>query len=61
MSPADFRAWRKSLELSQQAAADSLGIGRRTVQDYEAGAYPVPRHIALACAALFHRLEPWSA
>jgi DNA-binding XRE family transcriptional regulator len=59
MTPEQFKTWRKTCGLSQEKAADALGIGRRTVQDYEAEKYEIPRSIALACAAIFHRLEPW--
>jgi DNA-binding XRE family transcriptional regulator len=59
MTPESFLAWRNDVGLSQKAAAEQLGLGRRTVQDYEAGRYPVPRSVALACSAIFHRLEPW--
>lgn len=59
MTPEQFKSWRKTVGLSQEKAAVALGIGRRTVQDYESGAYPIPLHVALACTAIYHRLEPW--
>jgi DNA-binding transcriptional regulator YiaG len=37
MTPADFRAWRARLDLTQQQAADLLGIHRNTVALYEEG------------------------
>ena len=51
MTPETFKSWRKTIHLSQQAAAEALGI---------ASTYPIPRHIALACAAIAHGLEPWT-
>jgi len=52
--------------LSQGQAADELGLNRTTIQNYERGERPdgrpfggIPRHIALACRALFHRMAPW--
>ena len=36
MSGDDFAAWMRRHELSENAAADVLGIARRTVQGYKA-------------------------
>jgi DNA-binding XRE family transcriptional regulator len=52
MTPEKFKSWRKSLGITQATPASSLGIGRRMVQNYEKGSYPVPRHIDLACRYL---------
>jgi DNA-binding XRE family transcriptional regulator len=57
MSPLAFRRWRKSLKLSQKAAAEALGLKRRVVQYYEKGerdGVPVviPKTVRLACYAL---------
>ena len=60
MTPADFRAWRARLGLTQAQAARALDIGRRTILRYEQDPvdpldeppYPIPRAIALACKAL---------
>ncbi len=43
-----FRVWRKAHGLSQEAAGEALGLKRRMVQCYEAGALPVPRTVRLA-------------
>lgn len=66
MSPDDFVAWRRAMGYSQDRAAQALGLSRSTVQNYGAGVrrgdgepVEIPLHIALACAALYHRLEPW--
>lgn len=61
MTPEQLKSWRKALGLSQQSASEALGIGRRTVQDYEKGVYQIPRTVALACAALYHRINEYSA
>lgn len=58
MTPADFKNWRKGLSMTQQAAADELGVTKRTVQLYEAGDLAVTRTVALACAALSAGLRP---
>ena len=57
MSPEKFKAWRKSLGLSQKEAAHALGLRRRIVQYYEKGsrdgvAVEVPKTVRLACFAL---------
>lgn len=66
MQPRDFREWRRTMGLSQGQAADELGLNRTTIQNYERGKRPdgrpfggIPRYIALACRALFHRMAPW--
>ena len=59
----DFAAWlvlmgRGRGRISDRAASRVLGLSRGTVKAYREGA-PVPRHIALACAALAFGLPPW--
>jgi len=44
-----FNQWRDKHNLSFTAAANALGISRRTVAYYASGDKPVPKHIALAC------------
>lgn len=52
MKPADLIEWRRRLGLSQAAAAEKLGCGRRSLQLWEAGTNEVPRYIGLAAAAI---------
>ena len=57
MPPESFKAWRKSLGLSQKEAAEALGLKRRIVQYYEKGVrdgvdVEVPKTVRLACFAL---------
>lgn len=57
MTPAGFKHWRKSLELSQMEAAARLGLKRRVVQYYEKGERNgspviVPKTVRLACFAV---------
>ena len=59
MTPEQFKTWRKGLKLTQQAAADALGISKSSVELYEAGrrcddgrAVGIPRLVELACAAI---------
>jgi len=57
MKPEDFKAWRKSLGMSQKEAAEALGLRRRIVQYYEKGVrdgarIDIPKTVRLACYAL---------
>jgi hypothetical protein len=46
ITPEQYKAAIKRLELSQHAAGDWLGIGRRTSAGYALGEYPIPEPIA---------------
>lgn len=59
MTPDDFIQWRKSRGLTGAAASRILGIAPNTVTAYEKGRAEIPRHIALACAAVAFDLPPW--
>ncbi len=57
MSPAEFRAWRKSRGLKQKEAAEKLGLKKRMIQYYETGnrgakKVIIPKTVELACYAL---------
>jgi transcriptional regulator with XRE-family HTH domain len=59
MTPEQFKAWRTTLGLTQQDAADKLGISRGSVQLYERGqrhedgrAVEIPPAIIYACDSL---------
>ena len=48
MLPADLRAARKALGLSQHALAEALGMGRwgwQTISAWEGGRRPVPKDL----------------
>lgn len=59
MTPASFIEWRLAMGFSKRGAAKALGASPSTITAYDTGASPIPRYIALACRALYHRLEPW--
>lgn len=59
MTSAGFTAWRKLMNLNRTQAAEALGLSRNMPAKYEAGIAPVPRYVALACAALIKGIHPW--
>lgn len=66
MSPDDFKRWRDAMGFTMAEAAEALGISRGSIENYERGTrreddrpVAIPKNVALACAALFHRLKPW--
>ena len=50
--PEEFKAWRKRLGLTQEAAARELGVTRRAVVHYERGARAISKVVRLACEAV---------
>lgn len=58
MTPATFTSIHQRLGLSRAAFARELGCARNTANKYAAGTTPIPRYIALACAALLYGLKP---
>lgn len=53
MTPEVFKRWRtKRAGLTQQQAADLLGITRRTLNNWEAGDSAIPHMTELACRYL---------
>jgi transcriptional regulator with XRE-family HTH domain len=59
MTSDEFRQWRDQMNLSQQGAADALGISKGSVELYERGSrredgrpVEIPKAVELACAAL---------
>jgi len=65
MNNEQFKAWRKKMNLTQQQAADALGLSIQALGNYERGtryedgrAVIIPRTVALACAAVEAGLKP---
>lgn len=54
MTPAQLKAWRAGLLLSQKDAALQLGISERHVQLMEKGKRPISRQVDLACVGLWY-------
>jgi len=57
-SPNTITAWRSRLGLTISGAAEQLGCARNSLAAYEAGRTPIPRYIALACAAIAQGIPP---
>ena len=65
MTPAEFKAWRKSLGLKQKEAAEKLGLKKRMIQYYETGnrgekKVVIPKTVELACYALSAGVEAFN-
>lgn len=67
MTPESFKKWRKENGFKSRAlAAEALGMSPETVRLYETGirreapskTVVIPRHVALACAAVTAGLDP---
>jgi hypothetical protein len=54
MRVADFRAWMDEHGLTQEAAAQALGLSRRMIAYYLSGEKPIPKTVMLAT-------EGWAA
>lgn len=59
MKPEEFARWRELMRLNRTQAAEALDISRNMPAKYEAGTSHIPKHIALACAALIRGIAPW--
>ena len=62
MPPNPCRNWRVAMGFrNQQQAAEALGYSLQRVKQWEANPEhnPVPRHVLLAMAAIYHKLRPW--
>lgn len=58
MTGKTFRQWRERLGLNRTDAADKLGVHRNSITNWERETNPLPRWVALACAAIAYGLEP---
>src|SRR5260221_237627 len=50
-----FRAWRRSLGVTQVAAAELLSLSERAIKHYEGGTRAVSAQVAAHCAAIARR------
>jgi transcriptional regulator with XRE-family HTH domain len=53
----DLKAWRERLGLTQERAAELLGVHRVTVARWESGACAMPKLIGMACLSISKMLE----
>lgn len=58
MTAQQFRDWIRAMDISAAKAAELLGVHPNTMTKYSRDG--APQHIALACSAVYHRLEPWN-
>ena len=47
MTPAELKAARRRLGLTQRALGEALGVSRVTIARWEAGLHPLPRAVGL--------------
>lgn len=57
MRVADFRAWMDEHGLTQEAAAQALGLSRRMIAYYLSGEKPIPKTVLLATEGWARRVE----
>jgi transcriptional regulator with XRE-family HTH domain len=67
MTPTEFKRWRENMKLSQERAADALGLSKGSIELYERGSrrdedrpVVIPRTVELACAALARGITTYS-
>lgn len=58
MTPADFKAARRELGLSQNALAARMGIADRTIRRWEKGTVPIPGPV-IVLMGYFARDDAW--
>lgn len=66
MTPKTLQAWRMRMDWSRARASRHLGLSPNGYAAYEHGkpvsggrkARPIPKYIALACAAIEQRIDP---
>ena len=59
MVSAEYDGLRETLGMTRKEFASALGLDLRTARRYERGEVAIPRYVALACAAVWHRLGPY--
>jgi DNA-binding transcriptional regulator YiaG len=59
ISPDVIKLWRERMGYEPQDAIDALGVSASELLDWEQGHRPIPKHIALAMAALAMDLSPF--
>ncbi|MBL8550769.1 MAG: DUF2442 domain-containing protein [Hyphomonadaceae bacterium] len=57
MAPGAFRAWMQRHRLTQEAAAEALGLSRRMIGYYLSGEKPVPKTVLLATRGWVGRID----
>ena len=55
MDKRQFVRWRRTLDYTQEEAAEKLGVARGTIANWEGGVTRVPQAVELACLELTRR------
>lgn len=58
LTPAQIKAFRKALTVTQAGLAERLGVSRRTVEEWEAGRNPPPFMLTFALQGLAKPMPP---
>lgn len=53
-------SWQARMKLNKLEISIALGIARNTLDGYLNGSQPIPKYIALACAAIEKKIKPIS-
>jgi hypothetical protein len=61
MQADEFGSWRQRVGLTQDKAAEKLGVTRTTIQNWETGIRPIPQSVDASCDLWEHRLKQESA
>ena len=59
MTPTDLQRFVDERHWTRKEFGAALGISQDRLRRMLAGEAPIPRHMALACAALAYGLPPW--
>lgn len=59
MTAADLAHFLSERHWTRRRAGAELEVSQDRLRRFLAGESPIPRHIALACAALAYGLPPW--
>lgn len=60
VTPEQLRHWIDWMRMPITAVADELGVSRQSIYSWLNGEYPIPRSVALACAALARGIRAYS-
>lgn len=59
MTAADLQRFLDERHLQRKELGAALAVSQDRLRRWLSGAQPIPRHIALACAAIAHNVPEW--